>query len=79
MSYSTFYQNLSDAEYEEFMRVCSLSLTVTLAHVVVSFARGSRDTDTLSSHVVCHVLRSRVTAYTVIYVYVRRIVIIVFV
>jgi len=22
MSYSTFYQNLSDAEYEEFMRVC---------------------------------------------------------
>ena len=25
MSYSTFYQNLSDAEYEEFMRVCLLT------------------------------------------------------
>jgi len=45
MSYSTFYQNLSDAEYEEFMRVCywcccCLQMSRDL-HNVVTWSVGS--------------------------------------
>ena len=37
MSYSTFYQNLTDAEYEEFVRVCLCVVYdghLTLGHVI---------------------------------------------